>query len=72
MRSLSSTPFDSDVGEHLIEDDPESPVLESLAKMNFQSSMHGRYVENYVVTYTPDQMPYNLVKRLAVCPVQWQ
>ena len=59
-------PFDSDVGEHLIEDDPESPVLESLAKMNFQSSMHGRYVENYVVTYTPDQMPYNLVKRLAV------
>lgn len=59
-------PFDSDVGEHLIEDDPESPVLESIEKMNFQSSMHGRYVENYVLTYSPDQMPYNLVKRLAV------
>ena len=59
-------PFDSDVGEHLIEDDPDSPILESIEKMNFQSSMHGRYVENYVLTYSPDQMPYNLVKRLAV------
>lgn len=59
-------PFDSDVGEHLIEDDPDSPVLESMDAMNFQSSMHGRYVENYVLTYTPDQLPYGLVKKLAV------
>ena len=59
-------PFDSDVGEPLVEDDPDSPVLEPIEKMNFQSSMHGRYVENYVLTYPPEQLPYGLVKRLAV------
>ena len=59
-------PYGKDAGRHLIEDDPNSPVVESIDKMSLNSSMNGRYVENYVVAQPLDKLPGGLVRRLAI------
>lgn len=59
-------PDDGNTGNHLLEGDKSSPVVESMAEMEFNSSMHGRYVENYVIAYPLANLPEHFVKRLAV------
>ncbi len=54
------------VGETLIENDPTSPLIQPLENLALNSSMGGRYVENYVVTSSLDELDEGLVKRLAV------
>ena len=59
-------PIGDNVGKHLIADDPESPIVQAMDEMNFNSSMDGHYVENYVVARPLEQLPEDLVKRLSI------
>ena len=59
-------PQDTVAGNHLVDDDDDSPVIESMTEMSLNSSMHGRYVENYVVARPLSDFSENFVKRLAV------
>lgn len=59
-------PFGKDVGNNLVEGDSGSPLVEPIEEIAFNSSMHGRYVENYVVASPLSDLPEDLVKRLAV------
>jgi exopolysaccharide biosynthesis polyprenyl glycosylphosphotransferase len=54
------------VDQHLIPDDPESPVVESMDTVCLNSSMHGCYVEHYVVACPLIDLPREFLKRLAV------
>lgn len=59
-------PIGDQVGKHLISDDPDSPIVRPMDEMRFDSSMDGRYVENYVVARPLHQLPEDLVKRLSI------
>ena len=59
-------PDDTRMGNRLIENDSGSPVIESLESISLNSSMHGRYVESYVVACPTDDLPSGFLKKLAV------
>lgn len=53
-------------GRRLDADDPDSPVVEGANQLVLNSSMRGRYVENYVVTCPLGDLPGAFVRELAV------
>ena len=59
-------PSGGDVGQHLIVDDPDSPLVEPVEKLEFNSSLNGLYVEHYVVAQPMDRLPQDLMHRLAI------
>ncbi|BDS07664.1 hypothetical protein NT6N_27040 [Oceaniferula spumae] len=59
-------PAGDSIGKHVIDGDSESPVFESLDDLSLNSSLHGRYVENYVIACPMESLPPTFVKRLAV------
>lgn len=58
-------PDQAKVGEVFESDCAESPVVESLDVVSFNSSMHGKHVESYVVACPFDTLPGSFVRRLA-------
>lgn len=52
------------VGQRLVLDDPNSPIVQSLDAINFQSSIEGKYVESYIVATNMDLLPIDFSKRM--------
>jgi len=58
-------PDESKVGTPFISNCESSPTIESLTGVFFNSSMHHKFVENYVVTCPIESLPKPFIKRLA-------
>ncbi len=57
-------PENERVGRPLVENDPNSPVVEHLDLTTFDSSIRGKYVESYVVAKSLTGLPEQFAKRL--------
>jgi exopolysaccharide biosynthesis polyprenyl glycosylphosphotransferase len=55
---------DERVGQRLIEDDPESPFIESPSVVTFRSSIRGKYVESYIVAAPMENLPHEFSRRM--------
>lgn len=52
------------VGGRLIEEDPNSPFVEDASVVTFQSSIRGKYVENYIVASPMENIPHEFSRRI--------
>ncbi len=68
-RALKVLPFsinEEEVGKHLVEGDPDSPIIQSMSSLNLNSSMDGHYIEYYVLTVASNELPPILKQRLII------
>lgn len=68
-RALKVIPFsqnDDEVGNHLVADDPDSPVIRSISCLSLDSSIDGHYIESYVLTTNYDRLSPELRHRLII------
>ncbi|MGJ8673021.1 sugar transferase [Rubritalea sp.] len=54
----------SRIGQRLIEGDEESPFVENSKAVTFQSSIRGKYVENYIVATPMEKLPHEFSRRM--------
>jgi len=52
------------VGQRLIEGDTDSPFVEPVDVVTFQSSIRGKYVEQYIVATEVDRLPQEFSRRM--------
>ncbi|WP_169334371.1 sugar transferase [Rubritalea marina] len=52
------------VGNHLIEDDPDSPVTVSIDQVNFEPTINGRYVERFVIATDTEKLPEEFSRKM--------
>lgn len=56
----------SRLGEHLIHEDPQSPIVESIDLLADDELMQGKYIEAYVVATEMQRLPEKISRRLVV------
>ena len=59
-----TTMINERVDRHLFADDPESPVVQPVDRVKFQSTLNGRYVERYVIATDAEKLPEEFSRRM--------
>lgn len=66
LKMFSFSANEDEVGTHLVADDPESPIIQSITCLNLDSSIDDHFIESYVLTVNSKELPLELKQRLII------
>ncbi len=61
---VATTMVNERLGKHLIDGESDSPVVQSVNNIKFQSTLDGRYVERYVIAVDTEHLPEEFRRRM--------